>query len=332
MNYSENDTVSQKGIEINILNIIRILLKRWWLIAFLGIAVSAISLLLTQIMNVPTYSSSITFIVSNRGENDTAINSISSSDISSSIKMTNNFIYLLEGRTMCKKVAGDVAGISVAQAEEAITARSITDTSIIEIMVETEDKALSKKIADAIVANYKDIVKVYSGASIDIYYYPELAEKPNPNKSLVRNGVIGLFLGLSAGVIIAAVQHSLKNTVQSAEDIREKLELNIMGTVTQVERGKRRKKEPPKNLLISEKASGFGFIETYKAIRTKVESAAAKNGFKTFIVSSAVEDELAKQRSRRTSLLPSLKTTNRSCSSTPTSANPPSANCWVFPA
>jgi capsular exopolysaccharide synthesis family protein len=197
--------------------------------------------------------------------------SISAQDITASIDMTNNFKYLLTGSTMIQEIQKTLEKqgtvMDPADITSAISIKSITDTSIIEMSIETKSAALSKAIADALVANYEKVVAVYQGARINVYAKPELAKFPNKNSSMV------------------------KDTIHSADDIREKLELNIMGTVSQIGKNNKKVGELSRSLLISEKATGFGFIETYKAIRTKIEGVAAKNGYKTFVVSSAVENE-----------------------------------------
>jgi receptor protein-tyrosine kinase len=284
------------GIEINLENLINMIIKKWFLILIFGVVFAVAGIIVAEVTGFDTFSSSIVFIVSNRdlAAAQTA-DSISAQDITASIDMTNNFKYLLTGSTMIQEIQKTLEKqgtvMDLADITSAISIKSITDTSIIEMSIETKSAALSKAIADALVANYEKVVAVYQGARINVYAKPELAKFPNKNSSMVRNGAIGAVVGLALSVIIIALTNAVKDTIHSADDIREKLELNIMGTVSQIGKNNKKVGELSRSLLISEKATGFGFIETYKAIRTKIEGVAAKNGYKTFVVSSAVENE-----------------------------------------
>ena len=51
------------------------------------------------------------------------------------------------------------------------------------------------------------------------------------------------------------------------------------------------KNKKVKSLLVVDKKTGFSFIETYKAIRTKIESNSIKTGNKVYLVTSACENE-----------------------------------------
>lgn len=54
---------------------------------------------------------------------------------------------------------------------------------------------------------------------------------------------------------------------------------------------KEEKGEDYKPLLISDRRSGFPFIETFKIIRTKIEHTAQREKYKTFVVTSTAENE-----------------------------------------
>ncbi|MEI6579979.1 MAG: polysaccharide biosynthesis tyrosine autokinase [Eubacteriales bacterium] len=296
MNNLGNAGGQQTGMQINIESLIKILIRKWWLVLILTIVFSTCGAILSEFTRVDTFSAGIIFIVSNRTKaSEQVAESISSSDIMASISMTNNFKYLLTGSTMCKEIAASLGTneneITPEKIKDAIGIKSINETSIIEITVKTKDADLSKKIADALVSKYKAVVAVYQGAEINVYAQPELATAHDPNSSTVIYGIVGGIFGILLAVTSIALSNVLRDTIQSAEDIRENFDISIIATVSQVVKKKKKGNRPEKNLLISDRASGFGFIETYKSIRTKIEGIASKNGYKTFVVSSAVENE-----------------------------------------
>ena len=55
--------------------------------------------------------------------------------------------------------------------------------------------------------------------------------------------------------------------------------------------GPEKEKKARKGLIITDKANGFTFTESFKALRTKIELLAEKRGYKTFVVTSSLENE-----------------------------------------
>ncbi|HQK74283.1 MAG TPA: AAA family ATPase, partial [Clostridiales bacterium] len=294
MAYSEKGAAPGPGVEIDIGRVVRILFRKWWLIVALALAVAIAAAVFTEVTRKDTFTSTITFIVSNKAKGSgEGTDIISQSDLTASINMTNNFKYLLSGKAMYVSIVKSLKNKYKAdEIGKFINVKTITDTSIIEMNVTSDSPEKSLEIAQAAVKNYKAVVEVYEGASIGVYAQPEKAARADSDTSAIRNAFIGAFVGAVLACIIIIVMNSSRNTVQSADEIRDLLDLTILGTVSQVGNPKKNKAaNKQRQLLIVDKSSGFGFIETYKAIRTKIENAALKNGYKTFVISSAVEDE-----------------------------------------
>lgn len=79
----------------------------------------------------------------------------------------------------------------------------------------------------------------------------------------------------------------VKDTAKTADELSEKLDVHILGSVQQITN----KNKTAKGLLVTDRKNGFSFIETYKAIRTKIENNSTKTGNKVYLVTSACENE-----------------------------------------
>ena len=78
----------------------------------------------------------------------------------------------------------------------------------------------------------------------------------------------------------------IKDTIKTSDELASKLDVPVLASIHQVEN-----KSQSKGLLVTDKRTGFSFIETYKVIRTKIENNSAKTGNKVYLVTSACENE-----------------------------------------
>lgn len=287
------------GVEVNIMYAFGLLLRRLWLLILVALVVGASCAVITKAVEEPTYTLSMTFIVNNKSEKDLSSsgeNSVSYNDMSASAYMANTFVHLMTGRTMCNAIAAECKSYpkTADQVAKMIAVSRKTDSSIIDMTVTASSPEEAYELAQAVKDTYKGVVRVYSGGSIHLCDEPELPTKPDKSVGTVRNAIIGALAGAVICALIIIIRDSARNTVRSQEDIQNKLQLNVIGEVSQVPSGERFYKKSAhgdRELLITDKACGFAFVETYKAMRTKLELLNGRRGYKSFVVSSTGANE-----------------------------------------
>ena len=287
MDTNINSTSAAKGIEINVLFLLEKVLKKWWLLLISAVLVAAIGWGCAYATTTPTYTSNLSFTVYNKEATD--VNS--SSDISSSIMMANTFKYILEGRTMCERVAQVSGyGMSASAVSACMDAEIQSNTNIIIVSVTTKSPEQSYAIATAMANCYSEIVDyAYPNATLQMYEEPFLPTSPNQQTSYTLYTVVGAVVGFAIAFIALFIANAAHDTIQTVDDITVKLDANLIGTVDDVQNKK--KKNKPRRLLITDRTLGFSFIEEYKAIRAKVESYCKRNEHKVIMVTSANENE-----------------------------------------
>ncbi|MBR3753668.1 MAG: polysaccharide biosynthesis tyrosine autokinase [Clostridia bacterium] len=287
MDMNVNTTSAPKGIEINIIYLLESVLKKWWVLLLSAVVAGAMGLGCAFITSTPTYSTNLSFVIYNKNAND--VND--SSDITSSIKVAQTFEYILEGRTMCEKIAKSCrSDITAEEISEAMSASVMTDTNIIIVDIKNESADITYEIACGLASNYGEIVNyAYPNATLQMYEEPFMPTETDSQTSLMVFTLIGAVLGLAIAVISIVISNATHDTVRASDDIQLKLDANLLGTVDSVKTGKGKNKI--KRLLITDRTLGFSFIESYKAIRTKVETYCSRNDCKVIMVTSANENE-----------------------------------------
>ncbi len=288
LNSNNNSTTAPKGIEINIVFLLETVLKKWWLLIVSSVVMAAIGLGIGVVTTNPTYTSDLSFTTYNQE----AANVVSAGDINSSVQIANTFKYILQSRTMLQKVAQNCGGnVAIDDITSSMQIINESDTNIIIIRITTSDPKLSFNIASGFEKCYEEVVNyAYPNATLQLCETAFMPEEPDASKSAMRLSVIGAIVGFAIAFIAVIITNAVRDTVQTVEDVQVKLESNLIGTIGNV-RVKNKKKNKGYRLLLTDRTLGFSFIESYKAIRTKVETFCTRKDHKVILVTSAGENE-----------------------------------------
>ena len=280
---SNTENTRTNGIQINMAYLAKMILSKWWVIVLAATVFGSIGFATAEYTKTVTYSSKISFVVSNR-QPSLEGDAYSSSDLNASITLANTYKYILSSRTMCEKVAQSSSfDVSTDEVKSAMSLRTEPGTNIIVMTISTGSAAKSYDLALVVIQQYGAVMQQigYPGSSITVCELPEAATRSNSNISALMYLMVGAFAGVLVALIAILVMNLTRNTIQSTEDIHSRLDMRILGLIgkTSIRGGKTRTQ---RGLLINSGAVGFSFVETYKAIRTKIEGLATKKNQKVF--------------------------------------------------
>lgn len=294
MDYNSVSKKDEEGINIETLLIYaRKVIDRWWVVVVSAVLLAVIGFSAAMITYVPTYSSKIMFIASNR-QTSMIVSGQSSSDINASVTLATSYQYVFTTTELATKVAQNCGykDISADEIKRFVSVQSVEDTAIVYLTVTTTNADLSYSIAKTYESLYEDaITTAFPSTTLTVIDPPLMPEKANANNTTLIYTLVGFAAGLLLSVLGIVCTVILKDTVKSLEDVQEKLGLKIIGTVNHVLRKTKNKKGEKTSILITDRKSGFGFIETFKLIRTKIDHISARKNMKAFVVTSTMENE-----------------------------------------
>ncbi len=275
------------GVAVTVL--VRQIIKKWKTILACGVICALLGVIFAAVTYRPEYTSSISYVINAKNTNGNA--AMTQGEFIVAQYMANTYAYVIKSNNLNRRVQAET-GLEE-NISQYVSSSLVEESNIMEVKITTSDAQKSYLIAKAIYECLPELSKIaVSSGSLDVLETPNLALRPNANNSIKKMALFGGLIGLILAVAVITIMHLMRNTVAAPEALMKRIDINHIGSVHHVDI-KRKKKgskvyEP---MLITNKKTGFAFGETYKTLRTKIERSAKKNGYKSILITSALENE-----------------------------------------
>ncbi len=218
------------SIEIDWLNVLRLLWKKAWLIVILCVVVGSSAYLYTKLFVEPRYSSSITLYVNNKSTNNftgtitpseqTAAQSLVKTYIA--ILMTDDTIDLLKSKIDLDYTEGQLKGM--------ISAAAIEDTEIFRVTVTNDSPENAQIIANAIIDVLRDRIYDITEGKMNVVNDATLNKKPvSPNAE--KKAVLGAGIGAAIACVIIFVMALLDDVIHSEDYVVETYNMPVLAKI-----------------------------------------------------------------------------------------------------
>ena len=283
----ENDRNTQDGINIDFLDLIRDLLKSWWLILIAGLIAYMVMYMGVQYTYKPRYTSSTTLAITMGGTESYQYGNIMATTSLAEIftNISNNEVLQL--------IIADTMGESVLPGN--ITASAVPETNFLIVNAEAETPKLAYDIMKATIESFSEISQYVDGSPV--IQIMESAEYPNHPSNYVdakdrasRAFKLGA-LFMAALIVIASY---MKDTIKNIGDINKKLDTTLLGVIYHENKYKTLKSwlnKQKTGVLMTNPSVSFYFVEAYKKLRTKLEYRLKDKNMKVIMISSVSENE-----------------------------------------
>ncbi len=235
-------------IEIDLLEIVRLIRARIWIILLTGILTAAVAGLISNFLLTPIYTSTSKLYIVNKS---TSITSLALQDLQLGAQLTQDYMVLVKSRPVVTQVIDNLElDMSYEEMLSVISISNPTNTRILEITAEYPDPFLAKRIVDEFATvSTSRIAKIMDTSEptvVEEGYMQPNPSSPNTKRNVVIGGILGLFL--AAGIVV--VLFLLDDTIKDSEDIEKYLGLNTLGLIPveaggqkQMEKDKRNRKQ-----------------------------------------------------------------------------------------
>lgn len=259
--------------------IIKDILQRWILIVAVMIVFGSVFDFMKTVTYVPQYGTSMTATLS--GGEDTFKN------IDKVQSYVNTLDYLINSNN-AKSYVKKKMPISKITYKAEVT---LKQTNVVKIKVTADTKREAYFSIKLLNDWYRENTERYSFPyNITVLKESKFSTKPvNPN-SHIKNFLIG---AVGSGFVLSCLfglYFFLRDTIKSEEEVENKLDTRLYAKLP-FEVKKREDARNKKAILITSLKTSFFFRESINKLRSKVEASSDKHGYKSFMITSAYENE-----------------------------------------
>lgn len=259
--------------------IIKDILQRWIVIVAVMIVFGSVFDFMKTVTYVPQYGTSMTATLS--GGEDTFKN------IDKVQSYVNTLDYLMNSNN-AKSYVKKKMPISKTTYKAEVT---LKQANVVKIKVTADTKREAYFSIKLLNDWYRENTERYSFPyNITVLKESKFSTKPvNPN-SHIKNFMIG---GVGSGFVLCCLfglYFFLRDTIKSEEEVENKLDTRLYAKLP-FEVKKREDTRNKKAILITSLKTSFFFRESMNKLRSKVEATSDKHGYKSFMITSAYENE-----------------------------------------
>lgn len=259
--------------------IIKDILQRWILIVAVMIVFGSVFDFMKTVTYAPQYGTSMTATLS--GGEDTFKN------IDKVQSYVNTLDYLMNSNN-AKSYVKKKMPISKTTYKAEVT---LKQANVVKIKVTADTKREAYFSIKYLNDWYRENTERYSFPyNITVLKESKFSTKPvNPN-SHIKNFLIG---AVGSGFVLSCLfglYFFLRDTIKSEEEVENKLDTRLYAKLP-FEVKKREDARNKKAILITSLKTSFFFRESINKLRSKVEASSDKHGYKSFMITSAYENE-----------------------------------------
>lgn len=246
-----HDTLSRGAHEgdhvLSLGDILRVLLRRWWIIALLTLATLGVAVGYS-FFQAPRYEASTTLLIGQTQNDASSTTNLSASDLQGLQALTKTMAAAITSDRIAEAVIQDLH-LSTAPDDllKNLSAQQVPETQFIQITYQSTDPEMAKRIVGATAYQFSrqisDISPNASAVTATVWDKAAVSDAPvSPNRS--RDALLGFAVGAMLGVLLAFFLENLDRGWRSVEEIERASGLPALGVIPRFEapRDKSRKR------------------------------------------------------------------------------------------
>ena len=280
--------MEEKVIDIH--SIVNDVLKNLLVLILTALTIMLLGHIVIKTVHKPVYKTTLSYVVTLTDSSGTTNYTVQS-------KLVNVFQEVLESNILKKAIIASNGYDKTIPAE--ITTEIVQDTSgdvavnsnIIIVTVTANNPKDAFEVACALRDDCQSVSDyINDNAILTLLEVPRLAGTDSEAVSFVKMDAAVFSVSFILLICLVAFVSVNRNTIKTSEEIRDKLNANLLSSVPDVSlKGKKNSRR--RNLLINDVNAGFYYVENIKKIRSKIERAKKCEDGMTIAVSSIMAGE-----------------------------------------
>ena len=228
------DRVINEDTEIDLLELLFVLKRKWWMIILFGILGCASAIGINMFLITPQYQSTSQMYVLSK---ETTLNSLADLQIGS--QLTKDYKIIIQSRPVLEEVIEKLGlNINYKQLRSKLKIDNPSDTRILSLTVTDPDPENAKEIVNQISMSSSqyigDLMEVVPPKIIEFGIASYEKSGPGIKKNAVLGGILGVCL-ISAIIITIEL---LDDSIKSEDDLEKNLGLTILASLPEYKKSK----------------------------------------------------------------------------------------------
>ena len=218
--------------EINLKELLDYFVSKWFMVAIAAVVCVVFGAVYTMFFKTPLYNSYTTMVLTTNNENTNINQTITQSDITLNKNLISNYRVIMKSHSILNQVINNLdLNMTTDELKKLVSITTEDDTEIIRISVNSEDKNVSKDVANEIARVFSnDVARYYSIKNVAIVDYAEVANNPY-NISLTKTVVLAMLIGIVLACAAIFIMFYFDTTIKNTEEIETKIGLPTLGVV-----------------------------------------------------------------------------------------------------
>lgn len=217
--------------EINIIELLNVMIRKWWLIAILVLVCGGGTYIYTDLFMEPMYKTDGSIYVNCETEAD-RVDVASTGRIESNARLARTYIDVLQARSFLTEVARDLNNkYTYMQIQNMIKIESVNETELLKITAEGNNPEDICAIVESILLRAGEhLVTIVKAGSVEVVDSPYIPSVPfSPNKA--RNALIGAIAGIVLAIGFIFLMELFDTHIKTAEEMKNKYPEPVLGEI-----------------------------------------------------------------------------------------------------
>ena len=273
------DSISLQGVA-------RQVLKNWWVVLFLALAVFLGSTGLGMLTYTPEYTASSTLVIRVKGTN-------AYSSLSQTTQMTAVYSQVFQSEALRNLISSSIGE----EVQGTISCSQISETNLLVLRATSSTPRQAYLFIHSALENYEQVAGyVFSNATLEIVQEPSVPETPSNESFLIAHRLELTAQAILGTVALIVLFYLLRNTVKVSAKASDLLDGKVLGTVPfekkQVPGGRSAKKKGAMPaLLLNSPLVSMNFAEANRRTATRLEAHLQHKKYQVLMIGSVEENE-----------------------------------------
>lgn len=221
----------REGMEIDIRKLLLACLNKWWVLVICTLLAGVIAGVYTSKFITPLYEAKVTIYVNNAGR-DQKVEYITNSNLQTSQRLVNTYVYIIGSETVLEKVALESnLGISADAIRSCMHATQKGTTEMFDVIITHPDPERAARIANAVAQVAPgEIERFVEGSSTKIVDYAKVPQSPS-FPDLTKNAILGCLIGFVIAVLFVIIKLQLDVRIKGEEDLMDLFNIPVLGQI-----------------------------------------------------------------------------------------------------